>query len=363
MRIVQVVQSLDVGGQERLLVRMAEALHELGHRIEVVTLSPGGALRADLEKTVRVHEVVKKPGLDPSLYGQLYRLFVKLRPDVVHMHNAVPLIYGAPPARLARVRCVIHTKHGHIPYSRAALTLAQVAGRLCHHFVAVSEDTAGTARRYERPSRARLSVIENGIPLARFSHDANARRAIRSELGISGDAKVVGSVGRLVMEKDYPLLVAAMGPLLGEKTRLVLVGEGEKRAEIEAAIARLEPAKRGFVTMMGARRDIPSLLSAYDLFALSSNAEGLPLVIPEAMASGLPVVATSVGGIPSIVPADTGALVPSGDVTALRTALARYLDDDVLRAGAASAARKYALGRFAEERMLDRYLALYGEGR
>lgn len=358
MRIVQVVLSLEVGGQERLLVRMAQALHEAGHRLHVVTLTTGGSLRQDLSG-IRVHDVTKLPGLDRTLYTRLYRLFREVQPDVVHTHNAVPLEYAAPAARVARVRRVVHTKHGHIPYSRAALQLARLASRFVHHFVAVSEDTANTARRYEHPSEKKLTVIENGIPLKRFAHDAVARKEVRAELGIPPQARVVGSVGRLVEEKDYHLLVEAMGPLLADDLRLVLVGEGDVRPTIEAAIAKLPAEKRGYVTLTGARRDVPRVLSAYDLFALSSNAEGLPLVIPEAMASGLPVVATSVGGIPGIVPPETGTLVPSRDVPALRKALSRFLADDGLRNTAAEAARKYALGRFAEERMLEKYLALY----
>lgn len=361
MRIVQVVLSLDVGGQERLLVRMAQALHERGHHVDVVTLTAGGALRGELGK-VPAHEVVKKAGFDPTLYTRLFRLFRKLRPDVVHTHNSVPLEYAAPAARAARVRRTIHTKHGHIAYSKVALQLARAATRVVDCFVAVSEDTAGTAAREERPSPKRLMVIENGIPLDKFAPDAAARRAIRGELGIPEDALVVGSVGRLVHEKEYPLLVRAMAPLLGEKTWLVIVGEGMTRPAIEEAIASaVPPEKRRHAILTGQRSDISRVLCAFDVFALSSSAEGLPLVIPEAMASGLPVVSTAVGGIPGIVPDDTGALVPSGDVEALRAALSRHLDDRSLRSAAGEAARRYALGRFAQERMLDRYLAIYAQ--
>src|SRR5205085_8583245 len=111
---------------------------------------------------------------------------------------------------------------------------------------------------------------------------AEARAAIRKELGIPRDAIVVGSVGRLVEEKDYPLLVRAMAPRLAENVRLVLVGEGIVRPEIESAIRELDPVKRAFVTLTGQRSDVARALCAFDVFALSSHAEGLPLVIPEA---------------------------------------------------------------------------------
>jgi glycosyltransferase involved in cell wall biosynthesis len=358
MRIVEVVLSLDIGGQERLVLRMAQAFHERGHDVHVVTLTPGGTLRNELG-AITVHEVVRGRGFDRGLYPRLWRLFRSLRPAVVHTHNAVPLEYAAPAARLARVPCTVHTKHGHIAYSSASLKLARAATRCVDHFVSVSADTAITAARNERPRPRRSSVIENGIPLGRFAPDDAARAAVREELAIPKDALVVGAVGRLVEEKDYPLLVRAMGPLLGERVRLVIVGEGIARAEIEAAIAALPPAARARVTLTGARRDVSRVLTAFDVYTSSSRAEGLPLALAEAMASRLPIVATAVGGVPDIVPAQLGTLVPHGDPAVLRAAIQRLIDEPATRASMAEAARCYALERFAEEGMLDRYLALY----
>jgi len=360
MRIAKVVLSLDIGGQERLVLRMAQAFHERGHDVHVVTLTGGGTLRGELGP-IAVHDVVRRRGFDASLYPRLWRLFRSLRPDVVHTHNAVPLEYAAPAARLAGVPCTVHTKHGHIAYSKPSLQLARTATRFVDHFVAVSTDTATTAERNERPRRERLTVIENGIPLGKFSPDETARSAIREELEIPKGALVVGSVGRLVEEKDYPLLVRAMGPLLGERVRLVIVGEGIVRGEIEAAIAALTPEVREFVILTGARRDVSRVLSAFDVYASSSRAEGLPLALAEAMASRLPIVATAVGGVPDIVPPQIGVLVPHGDPQALRAAIQRLLDDPEARSSMGEAARRYALGRFAEERMLERYLELYAQ--
>lgn len=359
MRIAEVVLSLDIGGQERLVLRMAQGLRERGHDVHVVTLTGGGTLRNELGP-IPVHDVVRRRGFDATLYPRLWRLFRSLRPDVVHTHNAVPLEYAAPAARLARVPCTVHTKHGHIDYSKASLKLARAATRFVDHFVAVSKDTAVTAERNERPRKERVRVIENGIPLGKFAPDDAARSAIRDELGIPRDALVVGSVGRLVEEKDYPLLVRAMAPLVGEGVRLVIVGEGIMRAEIEAAIAALEPSLRQFVVLTGARHDVSRVLAAFDLFASSSRAEGLPLALAEAMATRLPIVATAVGGVPDVVPPEVGVLVPHGDPEALRAAIRRLLDDASARASTGEAARRYALGRFAEEPMLDRYVALYG---
>ncbi|MBX3221829.1 MAG: glycosyltransferase [Labilithrix sp.] len=356
MRVIEVVLSLGIGGQERLVARIARALHERGHEMHVVSLTPGGALREELGG-VSVHDVPKRDGFDRTLHARLWRLFRRLRPDVVHTHNAAPLVYAAPAARAALVRPVVHTKHGDFRYPSATLRLARAASRTVTHFVAVSSETAAAAERTERPPRARLSVIENGIPLDAFGPDAEVRAAVRRELGLPDDALVVGSVGRLVPDKDYPLLVRAMTGLLSERVRLVLVGDGQARPEIEAAI---DASVRPFVLFAGARQDVPRLLSAFDVFASSSRTEGLPLAIPEAMTSRLPIVATAVGGVPSIVPESAGILVAHDDPGALREALRGLIDDRATRETMGARGRSYALERFGEEKMLTQYLALYG---
>lgn len=359
LRIAQVVLSLDIGGQERLVVRIAHALRDRGHDAHVVTLTRGGALRSELG-SIPVHEVPRSAGFDPLLYAKLWRTFRALRADVVHTHNAAPLIYGAPAAKLARVPRIIHTKHGDFRYPARALRLARTATRFVDGFVPVSIETAAAAARKERPDPRRVTVIENGIPLAAFGRDPSARAAVRAELGIPAVATVVGSVGRLVPDKDYPLLVRAMAPLLAPSVRLVIVGEGVARPAIEAAVdATIPRENRQFVTLAGARHDVPRVLSAFDVFALSSRTEGLPLALPEAMSSHLPVVATAVGGVPGIVPDDAGILVAHGDEPSFTAALRRLLDDGAARERMGEAGRRYALGRFAEDRMVDDYLSLY----
>jgi len=202
----------------------------------------------------------------------------------------------------------------------------------------------------------RLRGVPNGIPLSAFGPDPDASARIRAELGIPADAFVVGTVGRLAPEKDYPLLVRAIAPALGEAMRLVIVGDGECRERLRESI----PADRAaYVTLTGMRRDVPALLAAFDLFVLSSRTEGLPLAIPEAMATGLPVVATAVGGLPGIVPRECGLLVPSGDAHALGGAIDALARDRYRARAMGRAARSHALDRFSIDRMTDAYEAIY----
>ncbi|HEY5937681.1 MAG TPA: glycosyltransferase, partial [Kofleriaceae bacterium] len=156
---------------------------------------------------------------------------------------------------------------------------------------------------------------------------------------------------------NQALLVRAMAPLLSSRVRLVIIGEGDNRAEVEAAVAAL-PEPR-WVVLAGRRMDVPRLVHAFDVFALSSKTEGLPLVVPEAMAAGLPIVATAVGGLPSVVDEGHTGLLVSVDETALSTALHRLEADRELARMMGANARDVALSRYSHDRMVEAYLDLY----
>ncbi len=356
--IVHVLSSFGVGGQERVALDLAIGQRARGHAVSVLSLAPppDGPMAEEFARAgVAVGCVPKRPGLDPTLVP---RLFVELRrrgADVVHTHNPQPLIYGAPAARLAGA-AAIHTKHGVNPGSRGQRLLRRGVARLTHAFVAVSDTTAAQARAQRDAPLDRLHTIPNGIRLERYAPDPEARAAARVELGL-GDAWVVGTVGRFDGYKNQAMLVRAMAPLLSSRVRLVIVGDGEGRPEVEVAVAAL-PEPR-WVVMTGRRMDVPRLVHAFDVFALSSKSEGLPLVVPEAMAAGLPIVTTAVGGLPSVVDeGETGLLVPVEE-QALAAALARLERDRDLARAMGARARQAALARYSHDRMVEAYLELY----
>ena len=360
--IVHVLSSLGVGGQERVALDLAIGQKARGHEVAVVSLAPGpdGGMAPEFaEHGIPVERVPKRDGVDPLLVAKLARVLRRRRADVVHTHNPLPLIYGAPAARLAGA-AAIHTKHGINPGSRGHRLLRRAAARLTHAFVAVSDTTAAQARAQRDAPAARLHTIPNGIRLDRYHPDPEARAAARVELGV-GDAVVVGTVGRLDAAKNQGLLVRAMAPLLSSHVRLVIIGDGPARAEVEAEVARL--AEPRWVVLAGRRMDVPRLLPAFDLFALSSRTEGLPLVVPEAMSVGLPVVTTAVGGLPGVVDAgETGLLVPV-DEAALRGALRQLVEDRARTQRMGARAREVALHRYSADRMVDAYLDLYARAR
>ena len=355
--IVHVLSSYGVGGQERVALDLAIGQKARGHRVGVISLAaaPDGAMAKEFaEAGIEVGRVEKRGGIDPTLVPRLARELRARGADVVHTHNPLPLIYGAPAARLVGATA-IHTKHGVNPGGRAHMMLRRAAAQLVHAFVAVSDTTAAQALAQRDMPAARLHTIPNGIRLGRYQPDAEARAAARVELGL-GDAWVVGTVGRLDEYKNQVLLVRAMAPLLSSRVRLVIIGDGPSRAIVEAEVAKL-PEPR-WVVVAGRRMDVPQLMPAFDVFALSSKTEGLPLVVPEAMSVGLPIVATAVGGLPSVVEDDFGALVPV-DAAALRAALEELAGDHERARAMGRRAREVAQTRYSHDRMVDAYLALY----
>ena len=359
--VAHILSSFDMGGQERVALDLAASQVRAGYRVSALSLAPppDGPLAAEFRAAgAGVDRVARpRPGVDPILVLRLSRWLGKHGVDLAHTHNRMALIYGAPAARLSGAS-VVHTKHGNNRKGGARLLAGKLAARFVDAFVAVSPETAAFARGRHEVDERRLSVIPNGIELGRFHPEPGARERVRAELGIDGDAWVVGTVGRIAVEKNQALLLRAAAPLLGPKTRLVVAGDGPLLPSLSELAAALGIAR--FVHLLGPRPDVPDLLNALDAFVLCSNTEGLPLVIPEAMATGLPVVSTNVGGIPTVIDeGQTGFLIAVGDEEALRDRMARLRADPETSRACGSRARSAAVNRFSAERMQRDYLELY----
>jgi glycosyltransferase involved in cell wall biosynthesis len=350
-----------MGGAERVALDLATAQRQLGLDVLVVSLDAGaeGPLGPMFRAAgIPVHTVSKRPGIDLTLPPRVAALLARERVKVVHTHNPQPLIYAAPAGRAVGA-AVVHTKHGegHMG-SRGEKVLRKLAARLAHVFVAVSQETATQARAQRDGPAARLTVVTNGIAVDRFAPDPGVRRAVREDLGLPLDAWVVGTVGRVDPNKNQPALVRAAAPLLGPGFHLVLIGDGPAMSELRSVVDGVDG--RAFVHVLGRRTDASRLYRALDVFALPSLSEGLPLVIPEAMACALPVVSTAVGGIPAVVQdGKTGLLVPPGDEAAMRQALALLHADRERAEAMGRAGRQRALSEYSVERMNREYLALY----
>ncbi|MGK3992140.1 glycosyltransferase [Sorangium sp. So ce1024] len=363
--IAHVLSSFQVGGAEQVVVDLAGLQREAGHEVMVVgiDMNPDGP-RADQLRArgVAVHMVPKRPGFDLRLPGKLAAFFAKHGVSIVHSHNQLPLIYATAAGRLHRVP-VCHTLHGAVFDQGRRAWLRHMAAKLADAHVAVSQSTADFMLKHNEVPVSKLHVVLNGIDLSRFRPDAAARARIRAELGIPQDAWVAGAVGRLSQVKNHALLLraaAAAGVLSGDSdnARLLLVGDGPEAAPLRALAEELGIGDR--VVFAGERHDVPELLSSIDVFVLSSSSEGLPLSMVEAMATGLPVLSTAVGGIPALVSdGETGFLVPSGDVDALGAKLAVLKADPGQARAMGKQGRQLALARYSAERMMASYMDIY----
>jgi glycosyltransferase involved in cell wall biosynthesis len=358
--IVHVLSSFHMGGQERIALDLATLQVAAGHEVCAVSLGspPEGPLAAAFRAVgVQTETVAKGKGFDPTLPFRLAARFSKRRVHVVHTHNPHALVYGAPAAALVRATSV-HSKHGKNLAGPRRMWLRRAAARFVDAYVAVTSTLGQIALQNRECAPELLHVIPNGIDAVRFSPRPDARRQARAELGIPESAWVVGTVGRLSPEKNQALLVDAMTPLLSPERQLVIVGDGPEREPLKLRVAATWRAE--FVHLTGARADAENLLAAFDVFALTSRSEGLPLVLLEAMAMRLPVVSTAVGGVPDLVEHGvTGFLVEPGDRPALAKQLAWLASSPPAALEVAEVARHVVLEQYTMQRMARDYEALY----
>lgn len=343
---------------------LAIELSGRGLRSVVVGLDAGGQLEGRLaDGGVEFVSLGGRRMLDPRFHLQLATLFRGFRPAVVHSHGFAPLLYTAVARPLAGVPRLVHTEHSieylldRPDYRRTLRWLA----RTTSGFVVLGE----RMRRYYADeigvSARRLRVIPNGVAVLPDS-TPDRRRAARESLGL-GEGFLVATVGRLAQEKNYPMLIEAFATATRHDpaARLVFVGDGPERADLGRRAEELGIAER--VRFLGWRTDVAELLAAFDVFAMSSLSEGLPMAMLEAMSAGLAVVSTRVGDIPDVlVDGRTGRLTPPGDVAALAAALGALREDAAARAGLGAAARALVIERYSRAAMADAYLAAYGAG-
>lgn len=364
IRVLEALASLKRAGAERMAVSLAGGLDPDRYETEVVSLFdafPEG-FEAELEQhRIPVRHLGKRRGLDLRMYPRLMRVFRSFHPHIVHTHSY--LVRYTFPACLATLGGAARPRMVHTVHNLARREVGRV-GRSIHriafrHGVVPVAVAAGVARSFrEVYGFDPAATIPSGIDVGRFSQPA-ARHEWRRAHGFAAEDGLVVSVARFEPQKNPLGLVEAFAAALPDQPqwRLLLSGDGSLREAACAVAARCGIAAR--VHFLGVRADVPELLAACDIFALASHWEGYPMSVMEAMAAGLPVVATAVGGLPELVePGVTGLLTPPGDLRRFSDALAALAGDPVRRGEFARRARLSA-ARFSLTKMIESYAGLF----
>ncbi len=337
-------------------------------RHTIVCLQHAGNFRERITRDdVTIHELHKPDGKALHLYGQVRHLLGRIRPDIVHTRN-IPTLDMLLPARLAGVTRLVHSEHGldqlELTGTNRKYNLLRRASRLlARHYITVSRDLADWMQARVGVPAHRVSAIHNGVDTARF-HPGDCHHDLlpadfRPERGL-----VFGTLGRFEAVKDQLNLAEAFvalvkrRPALRARARLILVGDGSQRHAIEAVLQA--GGVRDLCWLPGFRDDAADLYRCLDVFVLPSQREGISNTALDAMASGLPVLATAVGGNPEIIAAGvTGELVPPRDPAALAQAMLDYIDNPAKLIRHGRAARAHAVAEFGLPAMVERYRQVY----
>jgi glycosyltransferase involved in cell wall biosynthesis len=375
LRIAIVIARLNVGGPATHVIELAAGLPR--DRF-IVRLFAGREGRGETgmhylaeEKEVQT-EIV--PALSPHLglsdlsaFFQLFRIFRSWKPDVVHTHTAKAGAVGRAAARCAGVPGIVHTFHGHVlrgyfprPVEGIFRAVERGLTRITDRIVTLSPALKADLVAMGIAGPEKIDVIPLGMDLDPLLGCDSRRGELRAELGIGDEEPLVGVVGRLVPIKNHRLFLEAARSMVdsGLPARFAVVGDGDLRDSLMVFASELGIADR--VRFLGWRKDMVPVYAGLDLLALTSDNEGTPVAVIEAMAAGVPVVATAVGGVPDVVrDGETGRLVPAGDAGAMgqawRTALAEKMQTEQMRIRA----RHEVEERFGRERMLSSMSSLY----
>lgn len=378
IRIARVIARLNVGGPAQHVILLTAGMDKARFFTTLITGTVGRG-EGDLSPMARARGV--EPTVIPALgsaihpmhdamaFSTLVRLFRHLRPEIVHTHTAKAGTLGRMAARLAGVPRSVHTFHGHVleGYFTPAATqffvrIERVLARRTDRIITVSPRLRQTllAMGIGRPEQ--VEVIPLGLELDRFLRIPRGQAALRSSLRIPDGAPLLGIVGRLVPIKDHPTLLQAITlfPDGGQAPHLLVVGDGERREELQRLTHHLGLASR--VHYLGWRDDLDAILGGLDVVICCSRNEGTPVALIEAMAAGVPVISTDVGGVADLVAhGETGWLVPPGDPTALARGIGKLLGDPGLCRRLVATARPVALEKHHIKGLIPRMEGVYAE--
>lgn len=363
IRVMHVINSLGFGGAEQVVANYARHLDRTRFSPSVCALRNGGPLFDQLrEEGVPVFLIGKSAGADPRTVWRLARLIVREKIDIIHTHNCSAHGWGALAAVASRRPLLVATEHSiHFP-GRGGRLYSLVRRSLRHKFSAViscSEQVRQSQVGVWRLPLQKHVTIFNGIDIPRFEAPSESASLVK-EFGLDDDRPVIGAIGSLTPHKSHVSLIKAVAKLKhnGHDPQLLIIGEGPSREQLLSEISRLGLEED--VVLPGIRKDVPNILGLLDVFVLPSSREGFPITILEAMAAGLPIIVTNVGGTSeAVMDGINGIVVPPGSSNALAQALARVLGNREFADHLGKKARESVIEHFSVRNMVEETEALY----
>jgi glycosyltransferase involved in cell wall biosynthesis len=362
IHVMQIIDSLTFGGAEVLLRGLAAGLMLNDYCVRVCYSTPGPIAEEIRSMDIPVTRLPHLARVDPIL---LWRIFLEIRrhkPDIVHTHLFKSDFHGRLAARLAGVPVVISTVHNcHNWVKNPVLGVTYgLTARLADRIIAVSDEVQNHVVRYAHLDPAKVTIIPNAIPIEQFKSANGRGTAVRKELGIPMGVPVIGIVARLAVSKDHETFLRAAALVLQSipNTLFLVVGDGPLRASLETMASVLGISHA--TIFCGIRKDIPAVYDAMDILVFSSLWEGLPVALLEGMAARLPVVATSVGGIPGVIKPDvSGLLVPSSNAEPLAQACIKLIKNPHLREKMGLAGQSHVQAHYSMNGMVEKTVDLY----
>jgi glycosyltransferase involved in cell wall biosynthesis len=365
MRVLLLSTSMGMGGADSQLLSAAHEMRSRGHDILIVSLTPLGPMGLEARaRGLRIESLEMRRGLpDPRGLLRLRRLVREWRPDVLHSHMVHANLMARMLRLIAPVPVLVSTIHNIYEGGRIRMAAYRLTNGLVDHMTIISQAAADRFVADGIIPVELLRVIPNGVDTERFRQfPPGTRESMRRELGLA-DSFVWLAVGRFEVAKDHPTMLRAFVKVREHSPTavLLLVGRGSLQAEVEA-LAR-ETGLASAVRFLGVRSDVPELTSAADGYVMSSAWEGMPMVLLEAAAGGLPVVATRVGGNQEVVrDGETGFLVPPRDAPALAAAMVRLMElPEPRRLEMGGRGRDRVRDQYGLSRVVDRWEELYRE--
>ncbi len=357
IRVMHLMLSMEVGGMEN---GVANILRNTRDSLDnyLCCLEKIGTLGGMLDgSAVSIVNMSKKPGFSIPLIYKLSRLLIRNKIDILHSRCWSTLVYGYAASRIAGTPGLVHSEHGvfNLDYERRRKLYSYIVKR-ADRLLTVSSSLKDRIEEIVNQTDLRIKTIVNGVDTEKYRPAPN--RDYGKQFGLKEKDVIIGSVGRLEKVKNYELFIETISRIKDKSVKGVLVGDGPERSNLENMARALNMQDR-FI-FLGKREDVSEIMPLFDIYVCSSHSEGLSNTILEAMASGVPSVATRVGGNPEIVcEGETGFLVKPGDAEIMTASIMDLIADNDMLSMMKLKARDAAVKQYSLSRMVSEYEEVY----